>query len=176
MIGHLETLRDAGIDALKIEGRMKSEYYVAIVTRAYRKELDRIASGEPREASQAFVNELANVSHREFSTGFYFGDPKATDPTEKSYNQHYRYVASLGREVAPGRFELDVKNSFDTSEAVEVIGPDLAGVEDSDFVLFDLEGNRVDRVTHHGGGAIELSGPAEVGFLIRKARATADRH
>ncbi len=168
LIDYLETLRDAGVDALKIEGRMKSEYYVAIVTRAYRKELDRIAQGEKRAVSQPFIDELANVSHREFSTGFYFGDPKATDPTDKSYNQHYRYVASLGREVAPGRFLLDVKNSFDTSEAVEVIGPDLSHEIDAEFALFDIDGSQLDRVTHHAGGAIESSLPVEEGFLIRK--------
>ncbi|MFP4378297.1 MAG: U32 family peptidase [Spirochaetales bacterium] len=170
MIDHLETLQDAGVDALKIEGRMKSEYYVAIVTRAYRKELDRIAVGAPREVSQPFIDELANVSHREFSTGFYFGDPKATDPTEKSYNERYRYVASLGREVAPGRFLLDVKNSFDTSEAIEVIGPDIACATVAEFALYNLEGNRVDRVTHHSGGAIESAGLEGDGFLIRKPR------
>jgi putative protease len=168
LIDHLQELADAGVDALKIEGRMKSDYYVAVVTRAYRKELDRIAAGTPREESKAYIDELYNVSHREFSTGFYFGDPKATDPTEQSYQQQYRYIGSLGEEVAPGRFSLSVKNSFAADEPVELIGPDLPHVEDAAFSLYDLSGEPVQRVTHHGGGVIAPSVPAEPGYLIRK--------
>ncbi|HKJ86149.1 MAG TPA: peptidase U32 family protein, partial [Spirochaetia bacterium] len=72
MIDHLAELRDAGVDALKIEGRVKSVYYAAVVTRAYRKELDRVLAGRSRSESQAFIDDLYNVSHREFSTGFFF--------------------------------------------------------------------------------------------------------
>jgi putative protease len=69
MIDHIRQLSDAGADSLKIEGRVKSAYYVAVVTRAYRKEIDRIAEGRPREDSEPYILELDNVSHREFSTG-----------------------------------------------------------------------------------------------------------
>lgn len=168
MIDHLDELRNAGIDAVKIEGRVKSAYYAAIVTRAYRKELDRITAGEPRAVSEPFTRELFNVSHREFSTGFYFGDPDALVPTERSYNQRYRFVGTVGHEVGPGRYELSVKNGFAADEELEYVGPDTASVVEPRRLLYDAKGEPVDRLTHHSGGTIEPSVPVETGWLIRR--------
>ncbi len=83
MIDHLAELRDAGVDSLKIEGRMKSLYYVAIVTRAYRKALDALEGLPGSDQWKEFRDELFNISHREYSTGFFFGhgpvDPEMDD-------------------------------------------------------------------------------------------------
>ena len=168
MIDHLEELNDAGIDAAKIEGRVKSAYYAAMVTRAYRKELDRIAAGEPRERSQPYIDELFNVSHREFSTGFYFGDPDAVVPTETSYTQRYRFVGRIGTEVSAGRFEVDVKNAFSEDDPIEFVGPDLPHIADAGFVLYDHDGNRVERLSHQAGGVIEPSVEIAPNYLIRR--------
>lgn len=167
MIDHLAEMRRAGIDAMKIEGRMKSAYYAAVVTRAYRMEMDRIEADRPRAEVQPFIDELWNVSHREFSTGFYFGDPQALVPTDAAYRQAYRYVARVGAHVGGGRYELDVKNSFATDDAIEYIGPRVASVEDNAFALFDADGEPADRVTHQAGGFIEPSVPVKPGFMIR---------
>ncbi|MFW5741631.1 MAG: peptidase U32 family protein [Spirochaetota bacterium] len=177
MIDHLAELWRAGVDAVKIEGRMKSAYYAAVVTRAYRMEIDRVAAGRPREEVQPFIDELANVSHREFSTGFYFGDPQALAPTDATYRQAYRYVARIGRCVGKGRYELDVKNSFAAGRVVQYIGPRVASVEDRAFALFDADGEPTGRVTHQAGGFIEPSVPVEPGFMIRRPadRTDADR-
>ncbi|MBP5357777.1 MAG: U32 family peptidase [Treponema sp.] len=77
MIDHLKELKDAGVDSLKIEGRMKSVYYVAMCTRAYRKALDELEGKISTEEAKPFVDELYNVSHRAFSTGFYFDKAEA---------------------------------------------------------------------------------------------------
>ena len=77
MIDHLRELKDAGVDSLKIEGRMKSVYYVAMCTRAYRKALDELEGKITPEEANPFVDELYNVSHRAFSTGFYFDRAEA---------------------------------------------------------------------------------------------------
>ena len=77
MIDHLKELKDAGVDSLKIEGRMKSVYYVAMCTRAYRKALDELEGKITPEEAKPFVDELYNVSHRAFSTGFYFDRAEA---------------------------------------------------------------------------------------------------
>ncbi|MBO7637514.1 MAG: U32 family peptidase, partial [Treponema sp.] len=77
MIDHLKELKDAGVDSLKIEGRMKSIYYVAMCTRAYRKALDELEGKISAEEAKPFVDELYNVSHRAFSTGFYFDKAEA---------------------------------------------------------------------------------------------------
>lgn len=83
MIDHLAELQQAGVDSLKIEGRMKSLYYVAIVTRAYRKALDALEGTPGSDNWREFREELFNISHREYSTGFFFGhgpvDPEMAD-------------------------------------------------------------------------------------------------
>lgn len=168
MIDHLQAFVDAGIDAVKIEGRMKSAYYTAMVTRAYRKELDRILAGAPREESLPYIEELYNVSHREFSTGFFFGDPDALVPTTKSYRQSYRYLGAIGREVAPGRYVLDVKNGFAEGDAIEYVGPDTPRVEDRGFRLFSPEGEPTSGLVHQRGGLIEPSIPVAPGFMVRR--------
>ena len=85
MIDHLQDLKDAGVDTLKIEGRMKSTYYVASVTRAYRKAIDHLY--DPSVDYKPYRDELMNVSHREFSTGFFYGkgplDVDGQDPFDK---------------------------------------------------------------------------------------------
>lgn len=168
MIDHLDKLRDAAIDAVKIEGRVKSAYYAAVVTRAYRKELDRLAAGRDRASIQPYIDDLYNVSHRDFSTGFYFGDPHALVPTQKSYRQEYRFTGRIGAEIAPGRYRVEVKNSFARGDEIEYVGPDLPRAADRDFRLFDAEGEPAERLSHHSGGAIEPSVSVEPGYLIRR--------
>ena len=73
MIEHIPELMAAGVSSLKIEGRMKSAYYAAVITNAYRHAVDEAAAGEP--LSETWRREAFMVSHREYSTGFYFGDP-----------------------------------------------------------------------------------------------------
>ena len=172
MIDHLSELQNAGVDAIKIEGRVKSAYYAAMVTRAYRKELDRLENGEPRSASQPFIDELRNVSHREFSTGFYFGDAHAdaVAPGAASYVQEYLFLATIGRRVAPNRFEVAVKNGFAMTDEIEYVGPDLPFARDDRFALLDARGAPVDHLTHHSGGLIEPGVPVESGYLIRRKR------
>ncbi|MFP4114867.1 MAG: peptidase U32 family protein [Spirochaetales bacterium] len=171
MIDHLAELRDAGIDAVKIEGRVKSAYYAAIVTRAYRKELDRLESGADRSTTRPYVDDLFNVSHREFSTGFYFGDPDALVPTQRSYRQEYRFMGRIGEPVSTGRYRLSVKNSFAEGDEIEYVGPDLPSATDASFRLYNEQGSRVEQLSHHSAGTIEPSVPVEPGFLIRRATA-----
>jgi putative protease len=152
---------------LKIEGRVKSAYYTAVVTRAYRKALDQ-PDGDLEDAEvRGFVQELWNVSHREFSTGFYFGDPNETLPGDARYAQRYRFMATVGRRTAENRFALDVKNGFSEGDTIEYIGPDLVSAADTAFRLFSRDGERVRSVTHHAGGEIQPGMQIEPGFLIR---------
>ncbi|TFH04108.1 MAG: U32 family peptidase, partial [Spirochaetales bacterium] len=167
MIDHLSRLSDAGIDAIKIEGRVKSAYYVAMVTRAYRKELDRLASGGDPVTTRPFIDELYNVSHREFSTGFYFEGPDSVAPTDRSYNQKYRFMATVQQQLIPGRFALNVKNGFAMGDPIEFVGPDLPYVQDTSFRLFALNGDPVERITHHTSGLIEPSVSVAPGYLVR---------
>ena len=72
MIDHLKELKEAGVDSLKIEGRMKSVYYVALITRAYRKALDALEGKITQDEASPFIDELYKASHRPFTTAFYF--------------------------------------------------------------------------------------------------------
>ena len=149
---------------------MKSAYYAAVVTRAYRKELDRLVSGDDPASTRPFIEELYNVSHREFSTGFFYGNPDDVAPTDASYTQQYRFMGSIGQPVSHGRFELDVKNGFGAGEEIEYLGPDIPSVRDGSYTLYDRDGVSTEQVTHHGGGQIRPGVPVEPGFLIRQRK------
>ncbi|MBR5932580.1 MAG: U32 family peptidase [Treponema sp.] len=106
MIEHLKDMKDAGLDSLKIEGRMKSTYYVALVTRAYRKALDALEGKISNEEASPFIAELENVSHRESTTGFYYSRADADKTTQGASDSAYDLSATIGAELSE-----DKKNS-----------------------------------------------------------------
>jgi len=99
MIEHLADMKKAGLDSLKIEGRMKSVYYVAMVTRAYRKALDALEGKLSSEEAAPFIAELENVSHRESTTGFYYDRANADETTIGASDSKYELAAEIGKEV-----------------------------------------------------------------------------
>ena len=137
MIDHLGELMDAGLDSLKIEGRAKSAYYAAIVTGAYRHALDAAAEGRAPEA--VWRNEVERVSHRHYSTGFYYGQPG-------QYTESARYVrdwqiCALVEECAPdGTAVLSLRNKFRRGDALELVGPDVAPVAFDAGDMEDMDG------------------------------------
>ena len=100
MIDKLSDMKDAGIDAIKIEGRMKSVYYVALVTRAYRKALDALDGKISSEEAAPFIAELDNVPHRESTTGFYYSREDADVTTGGASDSPYALAAEIGNEVS----------------------------------------------------------------------------
>ena len=105
MIEHLADLRDAGVDSLKIEGRMKSVYYVAMVTRAYRKALDALDGKLTAEEAAPYIAELDNVAHRESTTGFYYNKADADKTTSGASDSKYQLAAEIGDEISSSDFE-----------------------------------------------------------------------
>ena len=105
MIEHLADLRDAGIDSLKIEGRMKSVYYVAMVTRAHRKALDALEGKISDEEAAPYIAELENVAHRESTTGFYYNKADADKTTTGASDSKYQLAAEIGKELDPAAFD-----------------------------------------------------------------------
>jgi U32 family peptidase len=167
MIDHLPALRDAGVDSVKIEGRMKSVYYTAVVTRAYRKMLDSMAGASVPDLG-GYREELFKVSHREFTTGFYFGKDDVERPTEQSYARQSVFLGTVGPRRGPGAYEIYVKNQIRTGESVQYIGPDLLYVEDRDFRLFDCDGNPVEKADHGRRYILRTGAPVEEGFIVRR--------
>ena len=121
MIDHIDDLMDAGVDCLKLEGRAKSAYYAAIVTGAYRHVIDDVAAGRP--VDPVWRDEVEHVSHRHYSTGFYYGQPG-------QYYQNSRYIrdwqicAVVTECDADGNATLSLRNKFALGDTVEVVGPD----------------------------------------------------
>ena len=121
-IDHLQALTDAGIDCIKIEGRAKSAYYAAVVTGAYRHAIDDIAAGRPVDS--VWRDEVEHVSHRIYSTGFYFGQPG-------QYTEHSRYIrqwqvcAIVESCDDTGLALCSLRNKFSQGDALEAVGPDM---------------------------------------------------
>ena len=105
MINHLADMKAAGLDSLKIEGRMKSTYYVAMVTRAYRKALDALEGKISAEEAAPYIAELENVSHRESTTGFYYNKADADKTTSGASDSKYQLAAQMGAELKGDAFD-----------------------------------------------------------------------
>ena len=105
MIEHLADLKATGVDSLKIEGRMKSVYYVAMVTRAYRKALDALEGKLTEKEAEPYIAELENVSHRKSTTGFYYNKKDADQTTVGASDSKYQLAAEIGDELSADNFE-----------------------------------------------------------------------
>ena len=121
-IDHLKELMDAGIDCIKIEGRAKSAYYAAIVTGAYRHCIDDVAAG--REVDPVWRDEVEHVSHRVYSTGFYFGEPGQYVENSR-YIRQWQIAAKVESCDENGVALCSLNNKFRAGDALEVVGPDL---------------------------------------------------
>ena len=138
MIDHLDAVMDAGIDCLKIEGRAKSGYYAAIVTGAYRHVLDDAAAGRP--VDPAWRDEVEHVSHRPYSTGFYFGEPGQYTANGR-YIRDWQICAVVEACTPEGLATLSLRNKFAAGDTVEVVGPDSKPFSMVVPPMEDLEGS-----------------------------------
>lgn len=121
MIDHLDDLMDAGVDCIKLEGRAKSEYYAAIITGAYRHVLDEVWEGGPIDP--VWRDEVEHVSHRHYSTGFYYGEPGQYTENAR-YLRRWQVVAVVESCDAEGNATLSLRNKFAAGDEVELVGPD----------------------------------------------------
>ena len=121
-IDHLKELMDAGIDCIKIEGRAKSAYYAAIVTGAYRHVIDDIQAG--REIDKIWRDEVDHVSHRVYSTGFYFGEPGQYVENSR-YIREWQICAKVESCDENGLAVCSLNNKFKQGDKLEIVGPDL---------------------------------------------------
>ena len=167
MIDHLEDLMDAGLDSLKIEGRAKSAYYAAVVTGAYRHCLDDAAAGRPIDL--VWRDEVEHVSHRPYSTGFYYGPPGQYYNNSR-YIREWQVVALVTDCDAAGNATLSLRNKFRTGDTVELVGPDLRPFAMTVPEMTDGEGTPLDeprtpQMTFH----MKLPRPVPPFTLVRHA-------
>ena len=166
----LPDLVDAGVSSLKIEGRMKTEYYVAVVTGAYRRALNLLAQGEDafQEALPSLMAELSCASHRDSDTGFALSSPPESGGAE-GFHQSREYLARAVEDSAPGqRARFILKNRFHAGDQLELMTPDgILTVTASPF-LREKTGEVVDTLGV-GGEMIQMDMPVAVlaGDLLR---------
>lgn len=162
MIDHLDELEAAGVDSFKIEGRMKSPYYVAAVTRAYRKVMDK-----DKDAA-GYREDIFNVSHRPYCTGFFYGQGPVATMEGGSYLRAYQFCGMIGKAVRPGVWELDVRNHIAKGDRLEYLDPDTPTMEDESFTLLDEEGQPVDQADRCKVRFLATDRPVRPGDIIRK--------
>ncbi len=143
LIEHIGELIDTGIFSFKIEGRMKSPYYVATVVNAYRRAIDDYYAG--KKFNPELLEELEKTSHRRYSTGFYFGSKDKEYRESSMPVQSYEFMAMVRSENVDGYVEIEQRNRFKVGETLNVLSP---GDEfNKDFVvkeMLDIDGNVVD--------------------------------
>lgn len=145
MIEHIPELIDAGVTSFKIEGRMKSAYYAAAVTNAYRHAIDYALRGEA--LPQVWIDELNKVSHRPYCTGFYYGDP-GQHFAEASYFSD-AYVCAVVEGCADDGFaELTQRNRFCAGDTVELLTNEGEPISFAVTELWDENGEAITATPH----------------------------
>ena len=132
MIEHIPEILEAGIDSLKIEGRMKTALYVATVARTYRKAIDDYQKDPELYKNNMpwYLEQISNCTYRQFTTGFFFGKPDETSQIYDSntYVKEYTYLGIIGEEK-DGMYRIEQRNKFSVGETIEVMKPNGDNIE-----------------------------------------------
>lgn len=146
MISHIDEMVDAGVISLKIEGRMKSEYYLATVINAYRRAIDEYCKiGDKYKENSMFYDELIKTSHRAFTTAYTLGDN--CDTVNYSDSQSVgekQFIAVVTKGTAGGYAEIEMRNRFKKSDVLEILSP--SDNFNKTFVvneMYDEDGNEI---------------------------------
>ena len=145
MIDHIPELIQAGVHSLKIEGRAKSAYYTAMTTAAYRHAVDAAAEGRPLDP--VWRAEVDKVSHRHYSTGFWFGQP-GQYTQDARYIRDWQVLAIVKECGGDGNALLSLRNKFAAGDALEVVGPDLPAFPMTAPMMEGLDGQPLAEPRH----------------------------
>lgn len=179
MVEHLPEMIVAGVTSFKIEGRIKSIFYLATVVRQYRLALDEVIKamegGTPLSeitVDASYLANLAKVSHRRFTTGFYFGQPgpEGHNYETSAYVRDYAFIGLVKEyDAATGYALVEQRNKMTVGEQIEVFGPKGEDFSQELTDLRDEEGTPLESAPHpkqllH----IRLAQPAAAGSMLRK--------
>lgn len=168
LVDYMPQLADAGVSSFKIEGRMKSVYYVAATTRIYRAALDRLLNGD-ESCDPHWREELEMVSHRPYDTGFLFGREDAKiQSADTHYIRTHDYIGVV-RSGDDGLF-IEGRNQFLPGEEIELIGPDMRQHCFCLKQITDLKGNVLSVSQPNAKVRLDLPDWAEPGDLLRRSR------
>ena len=150
MIEHIPELVEAGIDSFKIEGRMKSAYYTAVVTNAYKMALDSYFSGDYKY-DPAWYRELESVSHRDYATGYYFSDSHLDANTSETtgYLKDKAYLATvISYNSESGEALFSQRNKMCEGDRIELLTPGMVGRELIAEGLKNENGEPIEATSH----------------------------
>ncbi len=172
MIEHIDELYDSGITSFKIEGRAKSAYYVAVVTNAYRNAVDLYS--EQKNGYQTpdwIIEETRKVSHREYSTGFFYGRPENGQCYKNGgYVREWDIIANV-KSYNDGELILEQRNKFYKGDKVEILEPKKMPIELEIEWIKDKDGNFIEESCHPMSEiSIPYDKPVSKGALVRKAK------
>lgn len=152
LIEHVPELVSAGIDSFKIEGRMKSAYYTAVVTNAYRMALDKHFDSSLDDAFvEALTRELDSVSHREYCTGYFFTNPHDSSnlATTPGYQREKAFLATVEDYNPETRRALcRQRNKMCYGDGIEILSPGNVGAPSKVGALFDEKGKEIESTPH----------------------------
>lgn len=151
MIEYIPQLAEAGITSFKIEGRMKSAYYVASVVHAYRRALDAYyAQKDNYVFDESLKEELIKSATRGFTTGFFFGNPHeaAQDVTRDVDLRRYTFVGKVHENLPEGYLKVEQRNKFSIGEKLEILSPSVENAFFTVTQIMDMDGNMQDSAPH----------------------------
>ena len=154
MIEHIPELVKAGIDSFKIEGRMKTALYVAVVSRTYRKALDDYFEDPEKYEKNIpyYKEEIAKCTYRQFTTGFFFGPTSHESQIydHNTYVKGYVYLGMINRADSDGSGVFEQKNKFSVGDEVEIMKPSGENIRTKVLALRDEDGNEMESCPHPG--------------------------
>jgi Collagenase and related proteases len=152
MIEHIPDIIDAGIDSLKIEGRMKTALYVATVARTYRKALDDYQTDIKlyEQNMPWYQDQISNCTYRQFTTGFFYDKPDETTQIYDSntYVREYVYLGIVGKANPEGLYAIEQRNKFSVGEVIEVMKPNGDNIKVTVKRIVDVDGNECESAPH----------------------------
>lgn len=171
MIEHIPELLKAGVTSLKIEGRAKSAYYVAVITNAYKQALlDYYKMGENFELEPWIREEVYKISHRKYSTGFYFGGEPGQIYDNGGYVKDYEVVA-VCENYQDGMIEISQRNKFLKGDELEVLMPGKKPFKFTAEKIIDEKGNEMESAPHAMQKLfIPFENEIEKGAYLRKVK------
>jgi putative protease len=174
MVDHMDDIIKSGISSAKIEGRMKSLYYVATVVSAYRRAIDRFYDGSYDDAEREYcLNQVKKASHRHFSTGFYYPDQNMDKQyrSSSSYIRNYSFVGIVRAYFPEKRAALvEQRNKMSIGETVEIFGPSADFISQKLYSMKDADtGEELDSAPHPQQMLIiGMDQPVQEGMILRK--------
>ncbi len=175
MIKYLDQLVEAGINSFKIEGRVKSLYYVSTIIGAYRLGIDDVYEDTNlfNKNKELYYEEVRKVSHREFTTGFYFGRPDDAQVYEtSSYIREYDFLGMvIDFDKETNIATIEQRNRTFKGDEIEIFGPHTKYFTQTIDKMWDEKGNEIDVAPHAQQiFKIKIDQPIDKYFLIRKQR------